>query len=1399
MNSLAIRLKLQYRIPLIISFCLLLLLIVGGGTLEADDAPGIPTNLTAAKTANGIRLSWSAPEGEVTGYRILRRRPTQGEGSLKRYVGDTGSSATSYTDTNVSIDAELYIYRVLTLRGDLKSARSERVMIEVGPGDFGTSAQPAATPMPPPSNTPVPPPSNTPVPPPSNTPVPPPPTNTPLPTATPLPPPTPRPVEQPVQQRSVIENQPIQEPAATAIPAVATPEMDRAALVALYKAMNGNNWTNKSNWLSVKPLDEWHGVSASSGRVRALNLARNNLSGSIPSSISNLGGLLILQLQNNSLSGSIPSSLGDVDDLVLVQLDRNQLSGSIPSSLGNLTDLQHLTLDYNLLSGSIPSQLGNLANLRSLYLSDNRLSGAIPEALAGLTRLAQLYLAGDNHNFTGCIPAAVAALTSSNDLADLGIPSCAAPIPTATPVPSQTPTSTAPPTFSPSPPAQPRSVNENQPILEQQIVEPAATATLAIARQHGTTATHTPEPTSTPRPTATPEPDRAALVSFYYAMNGTNWRNQRNWLSNNPIREWYGVTASNSGIVKGIWLRNNDLSGRLPSSLGNLSSLEDLNLTQNDLSGSIPSQLGNLSDLVVLDLSYNNLSGSIPSSLGNQKLVILKLQHNNLSGSIPSTLGNGISFQHIYLNNNNLSGSIPSTLGYYTVQLQWLYLQENNLSGSIPSNLGDLPSIQRLDLSDNNLSGSVPSALKKLDRLNTLRLRDNNFSGCLPPGLAAGVATNDLSHLGLSVCMTPTPTITPTIDPSLPTATARPPSPNIYTFAEDRSIGLGWNLGGTKKVKVFWRRQGSSSYQSTNFIGKASSSLQGNIYILDNLLGDTTYQVYIQGYSALNQQLGRSAIRTVKTLDLAVRNVRLVPGERSLQVSWTPPSTYDFAEISWRREAGGQEEGVSGVEGNSYTITGLDGGEYYLVSVAAYYGRLGKYTSPVRARTQAGAVAPSSVSAPQLSLSDNNRQIEVTWSRPNVPADSLIRKYELRVYNSRTDKYDYVTHVIDPVTQAPATSTQTVSIRDSDTLYRVAVRSFANPGDWSEWSGETSITSEPDPDDISLITGPPGRPGTPTLSIDDTDPLNPLVGVTWTVPTTDSRNPVTYYQLQFTTHLNPEPRVFNFEPPEDADEVVLDPPAVKISQLRTRVHYYISVRARNLTGFGPWSTVSHIYLVDNHGNLTPHPTTVAAIPGFVPGAPTNFTTDTVADNNSAYVRIQWDEPSYDGNRGIEAYKVRYRSSGVDWEEHTIEASGSAGFLLGGGRTGVGTAVRGTRYEFQVAAINEIGQGNWSRSVYATPLLPPDAPDEPTHVAGDGWLRVSWTRPASNDRSISHYQLFYAEAARNSTDDGTTIERITGTSYTISGLTNGTEYKVTVRAVSSAGIGTWSVYENGTPG
>ena len=49
-----------------------------------------------------------------------------------------------------------------------------------------------------------------------------------------------------------------------------------------YNATDGANWTDKTNWLSKKPIGEWHGVTTDSdGRVTRLILSGNNLNGSI--------------------------------------------------------------------------------------------------------------------------------------------------------------------------------------------------------------------------------------------------------------------------------------------------------------------------------------------------------------------------------------------------------------------------------------------------------------------------------------------------------------------------------------------------------------------------------------------------------------------------------------------------------------------------------------------------------------------------------------------------------------------------------------------------------------------------------------------------------------------------------------------------------------------------------------------------------------------------------------------------------------------------------------------------------------------------------------------------------------------------------------------------------------
>ena len=67
---------------------------------------------------------------------------------------------------------------------------------------------------------------------------------------------------------------------------------DRAALVALYNATEGGSWTTRTNWLSGRPLDEWHGVTTDSdGRVTALNLSSNSLKGALPAALGGLSNL----------------------------------------------------------------------------------------------------------------------------------------------------------------------------------------------------------------------------------------------------------------------------------------------------------------------------------------------------------------------------------------------------------------------------------------------------------------------------------------------------------------------------------------------------------------------------------------------------------------------------------------------------------------------------------------------------------------------------------------------------------------------------------------------------------------------------------------------------------------------------------------------------------------------------------------------------------------------------------------------------------------------------------------------------------------------------------------------------------------------------------------------------
>ena len=183
---------------------------------------------------------------------------------------------------------------------------------------------------------------------------------------------------------------------------------------------------DSTNWKTDAPLGEWHGVKTNTaGRVTELDLAGNELSGSIPVELGGLDSLQQLDLGgrwdsdlgkwfSNALTGPIPAALGRLENLETLQLESNELTGPIPRELGRLENLDHLALGNNRLTGTVPARLGSMTDLRYVDLSWNELTGPIPRELGRLENLETLRL-GSNE-LTGRIPAELGRLENLQGL-----------------------------------------------------------------------------------------------------------------------------------------------------------------------------------------------------------------------------------------------------------------------------------------------------------------------------------------------------------------------------------------------------------------------------------------------------------------------------------------------------------------------------------------------------------------------------------------------------------------------------------------------------------------------------------------------------------------------------------------------------------------------------------------------------------------------------------------------------------------------------------------------------------------------------------------------------------------------------------------------------------------------
>ena len=193
-----------------------------------------------------------------------------------------------------------------------------------------------------------------------------------------------------------------------------------------------------------------------------------------------------------------------------------------------------------------------------------------------------------------------------------------------------------------------------------------------------------------------------------------------------------------------------------------------------------------------------------------------------------------------------------------------------------------------------------------------------------------------------------------------------------------------------------------------------------------------------------------------------------------------------------------------------------------------------------------------------------------------------------------------------------------------------------------------------------------------------------------------------------------------------------------------------------------------------------------ATPVAVPARPAGFT----ATAGTGEVVLSWNDPS---DATITGWQYRYRTEGGYGPWTGIPGSGAAttSHIVAG-------LDNGTAYTFTLRAVNASGNGAESEEAIATPVAVPAKPAGFTATAGAGQVVLSWNDP--NDATIAGWEYNQRRAGGEFEADWTYILGSTDrtTSYTVTGLDNGTAYTFKLRAHNASGTGVESDEATATP-
>ncbi|XVF44044.1 hypothetical protein PTKIN_Ptkin02bG0088800 [Pterospermum kingtungense] len=328
----------------------------------------------------------------------------------------------------------------------------------------------------------------------------------------------------------------------------------------------------------------------------------NNLSGSLPVSVSNVSNLELFDVSGNHFRGKVSIDFQNAKNLYFLNMESNHLgTGGVGdldfiTTLTNCSRLRTFSIGYNQFGGLLPNSITNISTtLRILYLGGNQITGSIPWGITNLVNLIGIGL--ENNQLTGTIPESLCMLKSLQ-FVDLG-----------------------------------------QNALTGRI--PTGIGNLSLLNKVGL---------------AYNQLEGSIPAEFGKCQNLMLMALDDNRLTGPVPKEIFSIVT----LSVSLDLSNNLLSGFFPSEVGNLKSLVFLDISGNKLSGQISTALGSCPSLETLSLRKNHFHGSIPASLSSLKsLAMLDLSNNNLSGEIPEYFEKLSFLKYLNLSHNHFEGQVP--------------------------------------------------------------------------------------------------------------------------------------------------------------------------------------------------------------------------------------------------------------------------------------------------------------------------------------------------------------------------------------------------------------------------------------------------------------------------------------------------------------------------------------------------------------------------------------------------------------------------------------------------------------------------------------------------------------------------------------------------------------------